>query len=177
MTKLRIALAGLLIAAVLAVGLPLSASGFYPPALYRVTVIVDDAYGGPGLTVRAYVGTETVPRAGAEAITNSGSVAIVQIPIMSGADLTPTRKAVRFTVEDHDLRIHPEQVTVANVDGFQLRKPERCRNNPLPEFLNNWLDDVYSKGFSRSDSDCFDALHSLFHGRMIKFPRDAQRAR
>jgi hypothetical protein len=47
--------------------------------------------------------------------------------------------ALRFAIEEHDLRIVPEEVRLANTDGFRLQKPTRCRNNPLPEFLLWWL--------------------------------------
>lgn len=165
MTKLRIVLAGLLIAALLAVGLPLTASGFYPPALYRVTVIVDDAHAGPGLTVRAYVGTETVPRAGAEAITNSGSVAIVQIPIMSGADLMPTRKSVRFTVEGADAEEMPDVHMTLEATAVTVRAsstPVSTKKtwtmpyglNADPAAVNPWL---YS---GASDSAPLDGLET-----------------
>ena len=46
---------------------------------------------------------------------------------------------LRFVIEGHDLRIVPEAVRLANTDGFRLRKPTRCRKNPLPEFLLWWL--------------------------------------
>jgi hypothetical protein len=47
--------------------------------------------------------------------------------------------AVRLAIEDHDLRLVPEEVRLANTRGFQLQKPARCRNNPLPEFLLWWI--------------------------------------
>ena len=47
--------------------------------------------------------------------------------------------ALRFAVADHDLRIVPEEVTLANTKGFRLHKPERCEKNPLPEFLMWWI--------------------------------------
>jgi hypothetical protein len=47
--------------------------------------------------------------------------------------------AVRLAIENHDLQLVPEDVTLTNTRGFRLHKPTRCRNNPLPEFLLWWI--------------------------------------
>jgi hypothetical protein len=47
--------------------------------------------------------------------------------------------AVRLAIEDHDLQLVPEEVTLNNTKGFRLQRPTRCRNNPLPEFLMWWI--------------------------------------
>jgi hypothetical protein len=63
---------------------------------------------------------------------NAGITVRPQNPVDVTLDL-------RFAIEDHDLHLVPEEVTLANTNGFRLRKPTRCRNNPLPEFLMWWL--------------------------------------
>ncbi len=62
--------------------------------------------------------------------------------------------ALRLAVEDRDLRIIPEQVTLANTGAFRLHRPSQCRNNPLPEFLMWWL----GKGRLRQRIEKLDAL-------------------
>jgi hypothetical protein len=49
------------------------------------------------------------------------------------------RLALRLVVDDHDLRVVPEEVALVDREALRLRKPTRCRNNPLPEFLLWWI--------------------------------------
>jgi hypothetical protein len=49
------------------------------------------------------------------------------------------RLALRLAIDDHDLRVIPEEVTLVDPGALRLRKPTRCRNNPLPEFLLWWI--------------------------------------
>jgi hypothetical protein len=119
MPKLRPSIVGLSIVLALIVALTLVASAFYPPAIYRCTVYVNDDLAGAGLTVKAYVGTETAPRDGAEAVTDEYGVAILKVPIITAADLAPSPKAVSFTVEgaaaieDPDVNMTLEAMSVA----------------------------------------------------------------
>jgi hypothetical protein len=59
---------------------------------------------------------------------------------------------LHFAIEQDDLQIVPEQVTLAGTKGFRLHKPERCNNNPLPEFLMWWI----GKGRLRHKIDKLD---------------------
>lgn len=52
--------------------------------------------------------------------------------------------ALRFSIQDEDVRIVPESVSLANArEGFHLVKPARCRNTPLPTWLLWWLGKPY----------------------------------
>ena len=53
-------------------------------------------------------------------------------PVEVGLDL-------RFKVEDHDLHIVPENVTIKNTKGFRLVKPTSCRKTGLPKWLVWWI--------------------------------------
>lgn len=116
MSRLRLVMLSALIVALLASVLPLTALAQLPPALYRCTVYVDGELAGAGLTVKAYVGTEADPRAGAEAVTSADGVAIIQVPI-TPADLGPPAAAISFTVDDVAATETPDvDVTLAGPD-------------------------------------------------------------
>jgi hypothetical protein len=61
---------------------------------------------------------------------------------------------LRFAIEDADLRIVPEQVSLDGMESFRLKRPARCRNNPLPEFLMWWI----GKGKLRRKIERFDSV-------------------
>jgi hypothetical protein len=108
MLKLRPLIVGLLIVLVLVFALSYVVSAFYPPAIYRCSVYVDDGPAPAGLTVRAYVGTETSTRPGAEAVTNEFGVAILQVPVVTTDELTPSPAEISFTVEYADATETPD---------------------------------------------------------------------
>ncbi len=62
----------------------------------------------------------------------------------AGVNVDPDRPVevaldFRFQVEDHDLHIVPESVTIGNTKGFRLVKPTSCRNTWLPKWLVWWI--------------------------------------
>ena len=127
---MRVLAVSLVIIAVLAamvLPMAVSAGGITTPALYRCTVYEDGELAGAGLTVKAYVGTETAPRDGAEAVTSASGVAILEVPT-SGADFEPSPKAISFTVNnvaasetpDVDISLQSQQVRldVGDVGAF-----------------------------------------------------------
>jgi len=100
MGKIKMPVVSFLVVLVMVVALTLVASAFYPPAIYRCTVYMDGGRAGAGLTVKAYVGTETAPRDGAEAVTDKNGIAIMKVPIITAADLAPSPKTLSFTVDN-----------------------------------------------------------------------------
>ena len=62
----------------------------------------------------------------------------------AGVNVDPDRPVevgleFRFEVEDHDLHIVPENVTVGNAKGFRLVKPTSCQKTGLPKWLVWWI--------------------------------------
>jgi len=54
--------------------------------------------------------------------------------------------ALRFKIEDDDVRIVPERVMLSDTEeAFHLVKPSRCRNAPVPTWLLWWLGKPYLK--------------------------------
>jgi len=115
MGKIKMPVVSFLVVLVMVVALTLVASAFYPPAIYRCTVYMDGGRAGAGLTVKAYVGTETAPRDGAEAVTDKNGIAIMKVPIITAADLAPSPKTLSFTVDNVAASV-PPQPTVVNWD-------------------------------------------------------------
>ena len=77
----------------------------------------------------------------------------------AGVNVNPDRPVevalhMRFEVDDHDLHIVPESVTVGNSKGFRLVKPTSCRNTWLPKWLVWWI----GKGQLRRKIDKLDEL-------------------
>ncbi len=61
---------------------------------------------------------------------------------------------MRFEINDHDLHIVPESVTIENTKGIRLVKPTSCRNTWLPKWLVWWI----GKGQLRRKIDNLDEL-------------------
>ncbi len=99
MSKLRVLVVGLLVMAVLTIGLPLAASAFSVPALVRATVYVDDELAGAGVTVGAIIGDESTPRAGNTGVTKEDGVAILMLEALTEGDVTDPATALSFTVD------------------------------------------------------------------------------
>ena len=62
----------------------------------------------------------------------------------AGVNVDPDRPVevaldFRFQVEDHDLYIVPESVTIGNTKGFRLVKPTSCQKTGLPKWLVWWI--------------------------------------
>lgn len=47
--------------------------------------------------------------------------------------------AMRFIIEDGDVRVVPEALTITDPDHFKLRKPSKCRNTIVPKWLLWWI--------------------------------------
>jgi hypothetical protein len=138
--------------------LPLAALAQSPPYFYQCTVYQDGVLAGAGKVVKAYVGTESTPRAGATANTNASGVAVLQVERGTG-DFGPPVKTIRFTVNDVNATETPD-VSITAVATVRLDV------STVPVF-DPWAYDTNHDGVM-SKAEAIIAVNKYFDGIITK---------
>jgi hypothetical protein len=141
-SKLRLLVASLLIVAVLSMVLPLAALAQSPPYFCSCTVYEDGVLASSGKVVKAYVGTETIPRA--QATTDASGVAILQVQV-TFEDFGPPAKAISFTVNDVATEETPDVDIIALATTVRLDVHSCCIDWPYRFLYDANSDGVISK--------------------------------
>lgn len=140
--RLRLLVASLFIVALLSMVFPFAVLSQSTPALYQYTVYQDGVLASSGKVVKAYVGTETTPRA--QATTDASGVAILQVPVTS-EDFGPPAKAISFTVNDVAAEETPDVDITALATTVRLDVHSCCTDLPYRYWYDANSDGVISK--------------------------------